>query len=122
MKLSEDFVPSTVNEAVETLFKGLEKDDIDFIKKNDSAMVHFTFGMAMRNGWSFWQEDTPLQKDFKKRFKLFGHADDMSGLILDALWAMVRNEDPQQAMQNAAESFRKHWKKEGLDPKTGKKL
>ncbi len=121
MQLNEDFVPSTIDEAIDTIVKGLQPDEIDYIKKNTSSSVHFTIGMGLRNDWSLWEQDTPIQRDFKRRFRLFGHGDDLSGIILEGVWAKVRGKDIEKTLEETAERFRKHWIKTGLNPETGKK-
>lgn len=122
MQLNEDFVPSTIDEAIGAIVSGLQPDDIDYIKESKSGSVHFTTGMGLRNGWSLWEQDTPLQLDFKRRFRLFGHGDDMSGIILEGVWAKVRGENVNEVLEKTAERFRKHWIKTGLNPETGEQV
>ena len=123
MKLNEDFVPATANEAItEIVDYGLSPEDLDFIRSNDSVTVHMSAGMSLRNSWSLWEKDTPLQKDFQKRFKLFGHADDISGIILEGVWAIVKGEDLETVLKNKADSMRQHWLKHRVDPLTGEDM
>ena len=83
---------------------------------HDPAEVHFFFGMALRNEWHLWVETTPLVQDFKKRYDLFGHADDISGTILDGLWARVKGESVEEGCQKSADRCREHWLKHGAGP------
>ena len=118
MKLNEDFVPSTIDEAINYLFENLSEEDKDFIKCNPNEGCHFTVGMNLRNNWSLWEENTPIKNDFKKRFNLFGHGDDMSGIILKGLFNKVKGFPLN--LEEEAEKYRQHWLKFGLDPETGK--
>ena len=122
MNLGNKPHPTTIDEAIEILFSSLEADDIAFIKDPESSSVslHFTVGMGLRNYWHLWAEESPIKDDFKKRFNLFGHADDMSGMILDAVWAKVRGEDVDKVIKIAADGFNAHWMNIGVDPYTGK--
>jgi hypothetical protein len=117
-----DFIPKTLNEAIDFLYKGLNKEEIGFIKKNNSGSVHFSTGMSLRNNWGFWKEGTPFKKDIKKRFKLFGHGDDCSGLVLEGVWAKVMGKDVNEILDKAATRYYKHWKRYGVNPETGKEL
>jgi hypothetical protein len=120
--LNEDFVPATVDEAIKTLVESLNETDKEYIRNHDSSEVHFGFGMNMRNNWSMWEKDTPLSLDFQKRFKLFGHGDDLSGLIIQGVWSTVQGENVEEILNETAERFRQHWITFGLDPETGKEV
>lgn len=121
MNLKDKPIPKTIDEAIETLFSSLDEDDIVYIKdeKNSSSSIHFTLGMALRNYWHLWAEESPIKDDFKKRFNLFGDADDMSGMILEALWVKVRGGDVVKSLEESANSFNAHWMKCNIDPFTG---
>jgi uncharacterized protein DUF6794 len=120
VNIDQDSVPTTVDDAIEALMKALTPQDREFILNHDAVTSHFGFNMAMRNNWSVWDVQTPLVQDFIKRFKLFGHGDDVYGIINRGFWAKVRNQDPQQAMAEEAENYRQHWTRAGLNPETGK--
>ena len=119
MNIDQDSVPTTVDDAIEALMKALTEKDREFILEHDASTSHFGFNMAMRNAWSVWDSQTPLVQDFIKRFKLFGHGDDVYGIINCGFWAKVRGNDPQKAMLEEAESYRRHWANTGLNPETG---
>lgn len=111
--------PRTIDEAIVRIVKSLTPSEVQYIKSNDQHGMHFTVGMTMRNNWGFWKEDSPIKRDFKKRFNLFGHGDDLSGVILDGVWASVCGQDVNKILLETAEEFRKHWKKSGINPITG---
>lgn len=115
MNLSEDKVPATLDEAIQMLFDGLNKEDIDYIKNNSSCSVHFEFGMALRNNWSMHDASSPLKEDIKARYGV-SMADDLSGLVLGGLWAKVLGQDVQKMLEEEAKRFRMHWKAQGVDP------
>ncbi len=78
-------------------------------------------GMAIRNNFGLWEKHTLLVNDMNKRFSLY-HGDDFSSLILEAVWARVKNLKVEDCLNEKIESFKKHWIKQGIDPKTGEKL
>jgi hypothetical protein len=121
-KFNQDFVPSTLNEAIDYLYSELDTKDIDYIKSQKSGSVHFSLGMYLRNNWSLWEEGTPFKKDIQTRFGIWGMGDDCSGLILEGLWAKVNGEDVDAILTKTAERFKKHWIKSGIDPATGKEI
>ena len=114
-------IPKTLNEAIDTLYSDLSPKDIKFIKENDHSSIHFFGGMQMRNNWHLWDTKSSLNKDIQKRFSLC-HGDDCSGLIFTGLWAKVKGENVEEALNKCAESYTAHWKREGVDPMTGKKV
>ena len=124
-EINQDKVPNTLDEAVQMLYDSLDYEDLVRIRGIKPESVHFTFGMTMRNTWSLW-EDTPLTRDIKQRFKIFGHGDDMSGIIMRALWLKVVGTPPwlkpEHTLEAEVENYRVHWRKHGVDPETGKKL
>jgi hypothetical protein len=122
MKLDQDFVPATVDEAIKAIVESLDFDDLDYIKKNDPSSLHHFGGMGMRNSWSFWEKDTPIHFDFRKRFNLWGIADDISGIIFEGVWATVLGQNVEEVLQAKAEEYRAHWIKYDIDPETGEKL
>jgi len=120
--INEDFVPVTLNEAIDYLYSLLETKDIEYIKAENQSGVHFTMGMYLRNNWSLWEQDTPLSKDIRNRFKLFCHGDDVSGLILTGLWAKVNGLNIDEELNKEADKYKKHWPKYGIDPETGEEI
>lgn len=120
MPINLKVVPKTVDEAINSIVDGLDPTELEYIKNNGQAYQHFTTGMAMRNEWGLWKETSPIKLDFQKRFNLFGHGDDISGIILDGVWAKVRGDNVERTLLKAAERFRFHWRKSKVDPETGK--
>lgn len=119
MNLNPDRVPATIDEAVTMLHDGLNEQDREAVLKHPPESVHFTLGMYLRNNWSLWDKDTPMHRDFRERFKLFGHGDDISGMILKSVWAKVHGLDVAAVQATEAETYRRHWLAHGVNPETG---
>ncbi len=112
-------IPATIDEAVDLLFNNLYEEDIEFIKTNDRYCVHHGIGRDIRNQWKLWEESSPLVKDFKNKYNLFGHADDVSGIILMGLWAKVLGLDIQEEINKQIMAYKKHWEHCSVDLETG---
>jgi hypothetical protein len=79
---------------------------------DEMSALHHTAGMSLRNGLGLWKEDSTLSRYFQGRFGVY-HADDMSGMIFEALWHRVHGipYDPHPTV----ERYRKHWADYGLN-------
>lgn len=119
MKFNEDKAPATVDEAIETIVAGLTAEERGVIANSTPASFHFSFGRFIRNSWGMW-EDSPLRRDFIKRTGLFSHGDDISCLILEMVFAKVRDEDFNEVQW--VDKIKAHWRKYNLDPATGQKV
>jgi len=111
MKLDKDSVPSTIQQAVKDLVISFSEEDKAAIKvaevrqgkirfggvtivmpKHTNLGYHFASGRSVRNNWSLWAKETPLVQDAIKTYKL-AHGDDISSLIFEWAFAIVRGED-----------------------------
>lgn len=120
MKLNIDVVPHDLDSAVKLIKEALDVDDIQYIKENDNPIVlHHGFGRWLRNEWSLWDRDTILVKWFIDNYQCC-HADDLSGLILDALWCDIKGEP--RNTENLVARYKEHWRQYGIDPATGEKV
>jgi hypothetical protein len=119
---TKEYIPETLDDAINYLYDNLKDRDIHFIRYNDPIATHHYGGMALRNNWGLWKKNTPLKKDIKARFNLFGHGDDCSGLIFEGLWTKVKGKDVNAALTKAAKRYHTHWPKYGIDPVTGKEM
>jgi len=113
-----DHHPTTLEQAIKVCINYMSDEDFDYVEAHGATSTHHGFGMAMRNGWGLWQ-DSPLAQHFKTRFGL-GHADDMSGLILEGIDAAVqeRSYDPEPTVAR----FKAHWQQMGIDPLTQERV
>ena len=72
--IDPDSVPSSIEAAARQLSASMSKDNDD----------HFGTSLTIRNQWSLWEADSPLQRDAAARYGI-AHADDISGLSV--AWA-----------------------------------
>lgn len=109
-------IPKTLDEAVNVLYKELEKDEQFFLEVKEGRknlnVLHHTTGMQIRNSWGFWS-GSELRDSFLD-MDIF-HADDMSGIILDKLQAKVRGKEFD--LNKEIRRYQKHWEKIGVDCK-----
>ena len=84
----------------------------DSTNSDDMYGFHFGLGMGVRNHYGLWDSESPLHKWFHKNLGVV-HADDMSGIILEALWHRAKNlqYDPSERIMEYTE----HWAKYGLN-------
>lgn len=138
VKLDPDFVPSTMEEAADTLVGALEPEELKEIladyekwkgEYNPTIVTvqnglerriapyycafrrcgHF-FGMGMRNTWSFWS-DTPIRRECIERWKI-AHGDDLWGLL--SAWATAKILGEPFDPEKHCERYHEHWKASGL--------
>lgn len=119
MKINMDRVPTTLNEAVDMIVQDMSPENVEFIKSHQPADIHFGSGMWLRNNWSLWDRETLLVQWFIQTYRI-GHADDISGMIFEAVWAKVRGEafDPLVVVKR----YHDHWARYGVDPVTGQRV
>jgi len=111
MHIDEDKLPNDLDEAVDMLMLAMDEDDRASIARHLAATddkllgSHFGVGMYLRNNWNLW-EDSPISRWFIKELKIC-HADDMSGIILDAFCHKFqgRSYDPHAL----AVRYHQHW-------------
>lgn len=108
--MKKPFVPKTVKEAVDYLYSTLTDDNARVIHTESAVSRHFNAGRDMRNIWRLWDKRSSLVLDAAMNYGI-AHADDISSLILDWVWARERclNFDPKMACKR----FHEHWKKYG---------
>lgn len=80
--------PKTVEEAVYAIIEQMNAEDRFYIanmKEDELISLHFTAGMQIRNNFGLWEKNDALLKDTGEE-----HPDDASGVILKALWEVLR--------------------------------
>ncbi len=89
--LGDGYVPVDLNDALAELDRTVSEKEKAFRKANrdDDALMHMGLGQYLRNHWGLWH-DSRLAKWFNA--KGVNHADDMSGILLDAWLARLRGE------------------------------
>jgi len=115
-KLDEMIDAIDLDWVVEELYGKLDEASVEKIQasKQPSDMygMHFGFGMSIRNYYGLWDPESPLHKWFHKELGIV-HADDMSGIIMEALWHRAKDlkYDPSETIKRYTE----HWAKCGLN-------
>lgn len=109
----EEKIPVDLTEAVAILESWMTEADKEKIRNSDPACYHHGFGTNVRNKWHLWERNTPLVQWFISTYGI-AHADDISGIMMNSLWAKVRNEyyDPRIDVQR----YKEHWARMGYDP------
>jgi len=95
--------PETIEEAVEMILASLSKTDIAAIRNLERAsMLHLSLGAEIRNSWIHHQECLTLYEDIWAKHNhlggwleddddYIGDPDELSAVILEALWQRLRN-------------------------------
>lgn len=115
-KLDEFIGAINLDWVVEELYGKLDEASIKAIKasndQDEMYNLHFGLGMGVRNYYGLWDPESPLHKWFHKELGVV-HADDMSGIIMEALWHKVKDlpYDPSKTIKEYTE----HWAQYGLN-------
>jgi len=84
-------VPGTIDEAVDRLMNVLDnehKQAISAMQEDDLINLHFSLGIEIRNAFGLHDQDRPLSKSLG----YFVHPDDVSMVIIGALWKKLTKE------------------------------
>jgi hypothetical protein len=108
MKLNQDVVPTTLEEALKVLKEAMTPLEITETKKLESSELHFSLGMYLRNQWSLWDTKSKLNTWFYDTYGI-NHADDVSGIILECLLNDFNGKPRRDKI--LAKRFIAHWKK-----------
>jgi hypothetical protein len=115
--LDMDSVPSTFEEAVRASASALSQEAqlkaTQLTKHEWTAQMHFGGGMQIRNTFSLWERDTPIDLDFWDRWEIW-HGDDKSGMLLSAAYDWLRN-TPYDPVEDVTR-YRAHWQNAGQSP------
>lgn len=110
--------PKTLEEAADFIVANLSDSDRQYLKENSAVSAHHGFGTALRNEWGLWH-DSELAQHFKTQYGL-GHADDMSGLILGLVGAIVKGTTFDIAKD--VDKYKNHWLRLGINPLTQERI
>lgn len=83
--------PKTVDEAVTRLISVLDnehKQSIATMQEDNLIDLHFSLGIEIRNAFGLHDQDNPLLKSLG----YFVHPDDVSMVIINALWKKLTQE------------------------------
>jgi len=81
--------PKTVDEAVDRLMTVLDdehKQAIATMQEDDLINLHFSLGIEIRNAFGLHDQGSPLLKSIGSSV----HPDDISMVIIDALWKCLQ--------------------------------
>lgn len=87
-------IPDTIRETMAIMQSELKLEDFEALRKSekiDTFSLHMGYGMYVRNRFGLWAENSPLQSRFKG--KGFGHPDDMSSFLMDAVIAALQGDE-----------------------------
>lgn len=105
--------PETLEEAVDRIIDACDEKDLQSIKEGlEPNHLHFGLGMSLRNGWNLWHNSVLAQ--WFKTYLGLGHADDMSAIILESVFAKVKNN--YYDIFKTVSRFKKHWYTNFTDP------
>ncbi len=110
MPISVDRIPSTIRQAVDLLADSLSVNEREYFRITPAETLVGDFGMALRQGWSLWEIDTPLQRHAIKHYAI-AHADDASALTVH--WARALILDEPFFSVDHCERYHTHWAKLG---------
>lgn len=106
--------PTNLEEAVLWLRETSAPEDLEKFRKTEfetaCVRAHHSIGRWIRNEWGLWQ-DSPLALWFKNELHV-GHPDDMSSMIIAAVWTDL-NGQPRRTEKLFAE-FQDHWRRFGV--------
>lgn len=113
-QIKQDSVPTDLAQCIEYVLQCLDSKDIVGIVngKINSEQMHFGLGMYLRNSWSLWDTTTHLNQWFRANLRI-GHADDISGVIIEAVVHRIRNEPFDH--KEYVKTFHAHWAKLGCN-------
>ena len=109
----DQLVPKTLSEAIQIAKNSLDSESLEYIKHNDSATQHHLLGRHLRNTWNLWDPANPLTRWFRHTLGIT-HGDDISGTILAAIWANIRNEEFD--VVEHVKTYKRHWMNMGVHP------
>lgn len=112
-------VPRSLEEAVEALVTVLTPIERDFILRMSRPLAQKGLGFLARQQWNLSDPDSPLVRWFIEHCGV-SHAQDLSALLMDALWSRL-HEEPAQT-QELADRLQQEWRGLGLDPRAGVQL
>jgi hypothetical protein len=106
---TKNYIPKDLDEAIESIKRDLNEESLVKIRACKTAqefmgLAHFGIGMGLRNNWGLWG-GSRLAKWFNNN-GIF-HPDDMSGVILEALWCDLTNNS--FSLEQKAAEYQAYW-------------
>lgn len=113
------YIPKDLEDALNQLDELNTDDDRADIRSGTlgATDLHHGYGTSLRNNWELWDKSR-----LAKWFNSIGifHADDMSGIILDAWFCRVRGQPFDLGAK--VKWYQDFWREQGIEPMTGVKV
>lgn len=106
MPINFEKTPETWQKAVLAVCSNLSTEELKELREHGYCAFHPSVGRQIRNEWGLWDSKSPLHKSFKEEFGLT-HADDMSGILLQAAHALASGKDME--FHKWAEEYLAYW-------------
>jgi hypothetical protein len=104
----EPSLPTTVRDVVDDIIKTMPESSRLYILNNHD--ISWFSGMAIRNNYGLWNPESPIRKNAAETYKI-AHPDDISGLILAWVVAIVKDQ-PFDAAEHC-NMYHDHWARDG---------
>lgn len=135
MQIDPNYIPEDLRTAIDYLVSCCDEEDLEFIRTEGESQatempghdgkpfklnvygytMHHGYGQMIRNAW-LWNPESRLHQWFKATYSL-GHADDMSGLIMDGVEAKIQGREyTDKDIMKRVNKSKAHWKKYGRRP------
>lgn len=97
MEFNRKKCPRTVDEAVDLLIKGLDKESVVFAKEASKDLfvdsAHFSLGMYARNKFGLYGMNLPLLEDIERRRGIRTiFADEYSAFLMEKVWERIQED------------------------------
>jgi hypothetical protein len=104
--------PKTIQEAVRGVIFQLTETDHATIRSDRMKKGVFirTMAPAVRGSMQLWARESAVVRDASAKYKI-AYPDDIAGLIVSWVWAIVRGEDFDPVSH--CEIYHRHWKEAG---------
>lgn len=112
-------VPQSLEQAVETLATLLTPIERDIILRMSRPLAQKGLGVLARQDWNLADPKSPLVDWFIQHCGV-SHAQDISALLMDALWSQLHGEPPHT--WELAQRLQAEWRQLGIDPRTTVRL
>lgn len=106
-------IPGTIHEAVDVLDADLTDWERNHVRSMGPPKSCDGLGLLARPEWCLWDRQSPLVQHCIAEFSLV-HSQDISCLLMEALWARVHGAAPNTRALAAA--LRTRWRSQGFDP------
>ena len=111
--------PTNLEEAVSLIVARMDEEDLAFAATHAPYEVHHGFGTYIRNTWQLWHEESTLAQWFRNNLGL-GHADDMSGIILECVWREIKKQP--WDVPGQVQVYKDYWQSQGINPLTQERI